>query len=246
MWHATLEDTNWTHITDGMYIPKAEFDSKKPPQYSARERERARVYDIEYSVVVKHEYVRNCVHSHNYTRSQRSNKRESERASESSQCKRHASQYTSTIHRQSAIQREKKKCEKQSGPKSFAYNSRYNNNNNNNRTAAELKYQIYLNVRRICCAMCYAFTSVARVIKHIIHLTRASTNGLRNQTNERTNERTYQPNNLTAKPMEHEIYRNHSNMCEHSGKKRKQKQFLFIRWRIFINFNNVFLNVCHW
>lgn len=63
-----------------MYIPKAEFDSKKPPQYSARERERARVYDIEYSVVVKHEHVRNCVHSHNYTRSQRSNKRE--RASE--------------------------------------------------------------------------------------------------------------------------------------------------------------------
>lgn len=203
---------------------------KKPPQYSARER--ARVYDIEYSVVVKHEYVRNCVHSHNYTRSQRSNKKR-ERASDwvrvlnaNGMLLNTQAQYTVRV---SYTQREKKKCEKQSGPKSFAYNSRYYNNNNN-RTAAELKYQIYLNVRRICCAMCYAFTSVARVIKHIIHLTRASTNGLRNQTKEWTNVhtyvRTYQPNNLTAKPMVHEIYRNHSNMCEHSGKKKKTKTVL--------------------
>lgn len=166
-----------------------------------------------------------CIHTTTHEANDRT--RERERASEwvrvlnaNGMLLNTQAQYTVRV---SYTQREKKKCEKQSGPKSFAYNSRYTNNN---RTAAELKYQIYLNVRRICCAMCYAFTSVARVIKHIIHLTRASTNGLRNQTKEWTNVhtyvRTYQPNNLTAKPMEHEIYRNHSNMCEHSGKKENK------------------------
>lgn len=191
-----------------------------------------------------------CIHTTTHEANDRT-RRESERATEwefsmQTACfSIHKHNTPSEFH----TQREKKKCEKQSGPKSFAYNSRYYNNNNN-RTAAELKYQIYLNVRRICCAMCYAFTSVARVIKHIIHLTRASTNGLRNQTKEWTNVHTYVRTNQTTWLLNQWCMRFIATIqiCANiPEKKRKQKQFLFIRWRIFfINFNNVFLNVCHW
>lgn len=177
-----------------------------------------------------------CAFTQLHTKPTIEQERESERASESFQCKRHASQYTSTIHRQSAIQREKKKCEKQSGPKSFAYNSRYNNNNNN-RTAAELKYQIYLNVRRICCAMCYVLCiHIGGQGNQTHYPSNESKHKWSSQSNQRTNERTYQLNNLTAKPMEHEIYRNHSNMCEHSGKKKKTKTVLIHQMTNFYQF----------
>lgn len=134
-----------------------------------------------------------CIHTTTHEANDRTRERASERASESSQCKRHASQYTSTIHRQSAIQREKKKCEKQSGPKSFAYNSRYNNNNNN-RTAAELKYQIYLNVRRICCAMCYVLCiHIGGQGNQTHYPSNESKHKWSSQSNQRTNERTNVP-----------------------------------------------------